>query len=496
METLKERKYALKGHGTMLLVLAFLAAILYYFAHPMMLSRSYAGLPGIGWAVSQWVLLGGGLIASFMEDKKRFLGNFAGYFLLVCALLLGACYAIFGNRAMRLMNAPILMLTSAQAIFAFSGHHGENPLSHRGWIIALGRIFTLPFQYFIRPFEAMAEGRKGKEKRIKGLGTGLLIGVPVLIVALILLASADSMFGDLFSRIFDALAYLDAAFVLRLSLALLLGLLLFSFLFGATMTRKQEKEWRTLQVPPATFGVALAGMAVLYALFAYIQFRYLFLGVEAAAMKGGYAEYARGGFFQLILLAFITLGILLPGLCLCRESSAVRVLGALVALLTIIIDFSAAFRMQLYIQAYGLTVLRLVTLWGMLAVLIALLLAAVKCIRPSFKMFPWLSAALLISWIGLNFINIDARIAEYNVKAWEKGEIVRLDTEYLVGLSPDVLPALEKIQDSEKRDDFLREVTEAFRAKYPVDYDWSFSWRHLPEMPPQPNLLPVTDEQI
>lgn len=479
MEEKTTRQYALKGHGILLLVLAFLAAAIYYFAHPLPFSGRYQGLPGIGFAITHWMLMAGALIAAFREDKKRFIGNFGGYFLLAAALLLGACYGIFGNRAMRLMNAPVLVLVSAQAIFAFSGHHGENPLSGWGWLTAAGRIFPMPFLHFLRPFEAIQERSKEKTHRIKGLGLGLAIGIPVVFAAIFLLASADSMFGDLFSQMFDAIRELSAAFFIRLLFTFVVGLMLFSALFGATMTWRQAAKKKEYQMPAATFSVALGGMAVIYALFAYIQFRYLFGGVETAVMKGGYAVYARSGFFQLVLLSFITLGILLPGLSLCRGSGAVRVLGAVVALLTVVIDVSAFFRMLMYIRQYGLTVLRLVTIWGMLAILIALVLTLVKCIYPAFRMCPALTAALIAAWIGLNFINVDARIAGYNVSAWEKGDIAVLDEEYLAGLSPDVMPALESIGDKELREKTVLEVRTLLEEKYPVDYDWSFSWRHI-----------------
>lgn len=480
MEEKNTRQYALKGHGILLLVAAFLAAIIYYFAHPLPFSGQYQGLPGIGFAITHWALMACGLIAAFREDKKRFIGNIGGYFLLAAALLLGACYGIFGNRAMRLMNAPVLVLVSAQAIFAFSGHHGEKPLSGWGWLTAICRIFPLPFLHFLRPFEAMQERSKEKTHRIKGLGLGLAIGIPVVFAAIFLLASADSMFGDLFSQMIDAIRDLSAAFFIRLLFIFVGGLLLFSALFGATMTWRQAAEKKEYQAPAATFAVALSGMAVIYALFAYIQFRYLFGGVETAVMKGGYAVYARSGFFQLVLLSCITLGILLPGLSLCKESSAVRVLGTIVALLTIVMDVSAFFRMQMYIREYGLTILRIVTLWGMLAILIALVFTLVKCIYPAFHLCPALTAALIAAWIGLNFINVDARIADHNVSAWEKGDIALLDEEYLAGLSPDVLPALEKIADPELREKTVLEVRTLLDEKYPADYDWSFSWRHLP----------------
>ena len=207
----------------------------------------------------------------------------------------------------------------------------------------------------------------------------------------------------------------------------------------------------------------------------------MFSGSDAVQAQGGYAEYARSGFFQLVMVSCITLGILLPALALCKESRAVRILGGMVAALTVVIDVSAFFRMRLYIQAYGLTLLRVLTLWGMGAILVALVLTMVKCIRSKVSICPLLTAALLLSWIGMNYINVDVRIAEYNVAAWEEGRSEKLDVLYLANLSPDVLPVLERIDDESTRTQAVEEALAVLRCRQPLAYDWSLSWRHMPD---------------
>lgn len=48
-------------------------------------------------------------------------------------------------------------------------------------------------------------------------------------------------------------------------------------------------------------------LCALYALFAAVQFIYLFGGREAVAMRGGYAQYARNGFFELVVICALNL---------------------------------------------------------------------------------------------------------------------------------------------------------------------------------------------
>ena len=94
-------------------------------------------------------------------------------------------------------------------------------------------------------------------------------------------------------------------------------------------------------------------------------------------------------------MALLTLCLILPSLILCREDKPLRILCAIVAILTIIIDISAFYRMYLYIGAYGLTTLRIVTLWGIGMILLALLAAIVKSIRPDVKICPILAVVVL-----------------------------------------------------------------------------------------------------
>ena len=263
---------------------------------------------------------------------------------------------------------------------------------------------------------------------------------------------------------------------------------------------------------PTVFRMVLAALAVIYGLFAYVQIRYLFAGAESVKMSGGYAAYARSGFFQLVLIALLTLCLIMPALILCKEDKPVRALCTLVALLTVVIDASAFFRMYLYIDAYGLTTLRIVTLWGIGMILLALVAATAKAFLPRIRTCAALAAIILTTWIGINCMNIDRIVAE--------NQVVRLNTaiqtetwqalngagrgDCLATLasdqywSPDYYAAFEKIEDEQARSDALgllaeradekRKFTAALNARFAPHkrkeitlYDWNLSWLRIPE---------------
>ena len=182
-----------------------------------------------------------------------------------------------------------------------------------------------------------------------------------------------------------------------------------------------------------------------------------FLAAQATAMWGGheylqrttgltYAEYVHQGFGQLTTATFLTVVVVaLTMRVAARETRGDRVLlrvllGSL-CLLTLAVVASALYRMALYQEAYGYTVLRVFVdgfeLW--LGLVIILLLVA--GIRLSGR---WLARAVLISaavfTIGFAAMNPDAWVADRNIDRFEAGRT--LDTLYLSTLSADATPTL------------------------------------------------------
>ena len=262
---------------------------------------------------------------------------------------------------------------------------------------------------------------------------------------------------------------------------------------------------------PTVIRMVLVALAVVYGLFAYVQIRYLFAGAESVKMSGGYAAYARSGFFQLVMVALLTLCLIMPALVLCKEDKSVRILSILVAVLTTVIDVSAFFRMHLYIDVYGLTTLRIVTLWGIGMILLALIAAAVKALLPHVRVCPALAAVILTTWIGMNIMNIDRVVAEnqvarLNAEIRQDAGQIRESSGWSVQIaalasdqywSPDYYAAFEKIEDGQARSDALgllekraeekriphiaRDIRYQERKRREITlYDWNTGWLRIP----------------
>ena len=182
-----------------------------------------------------------------------------------------------------------------------------------------------------------------------------------------------------------------------------------------------------------------------------------FLAAQATAMWGGveylrattglsYAEYVHQGFGQLTVATFLT--VVVVGLAMrvaplegARDRALLRGLLGTLCLLTLAVVASALYRMSLYQEAYGYTVLRVFVdgfeLW--LGLVIVMLLVA--GVRLSGR---WVPRAVLVSAavfaLGFIALNPDAFVASHNIDRYEAGR--ELDTAYLASLSADATPVI------------------------------------------------------
>ncbi len=425
-------------------------------------------LPGIGWALSAWGLLGLCLLVAGTKHLRRSLIP------LISAALLAACYGIFADDALRLMNFPVLIGLAATAAYSLAG--GEDLLSAQGLLGSARRLFAGTLPHLLAPLRALAGLRaSGGRRNLAALLLGLALCVPVAGAAALLLCDADAAFAGLIEGLFNGIRLEDLPIGLcKLGFTLLLTLALFAFLYGLTRWAEPKPRARHLAPSALTLGVVLAALCALYASFLWVQFRSL------RALPASYARSARAGFFQLVLVALLSLLVALPSLSLRPDSTPLRILAALVTLLTAGILGLAAWRMALYIRAFGWTLLRMVTLWGMLAIAAALLAALAKCARPKLRVCRGLAIFAIATWLAFNYANPDARIAELNVAAHRSGALEALDVDDLAQLSPDVLPTLRELAAEEPEyAPALREAELTLRSSAPTGYDWALCWRAL-----------------
>jgi hypothetical protein len=339
----------------------------------------------------------------------------------------------------------------------------------------------------LRALPWVTRGLAGVRRRGAGpdgvrIAATVAVSVALLVVFGSLFASADAAFADLLSR---AVPDMDGATVARwVFVFVVTG----GILTGAAYLRAAPPDLSGLDGPGRRrvarleWAVPLSLLVLLFGLFVAVQLTVLFGGSRHVLDTDGltYAQYARGGFWQLLVVTGLTLLVLAGAARWApRDTGADRVLirvvlGALAAL-TLVVVASALHRMDVYADTYGLTRLRLLVaaceVW--LGVVFVLVLAAGIRLRAG-----WLPgtavAAAVLALLGLAVANPDGLIAERNVARFQ--ETGRIDTAYLANLSPDAVPALERLDrlDPVRRDCALVEIHAELRRN---PGDWR-GWSH------------------
>jgi hypothetical protein len=213
--------------------------------------------------------------------------------------------------------------------------------------------------------------------------------------------------------------------------------------------------------------IMLASVDLLFGVFVLIQFAYFFGGQANIVTEGfTYAQYARRGFFELVAVSVLTLGLVLWLDWVTvrhdrRQTLIFRILAVVLVALTGVMLLSASGRMTLYEQAYGLTHLRVYThvfmFW--LAVLFGVFLLALFRVRA--QVF---SVGLLLVIAGyagtLNVLNVEALITGENVERYLANPAEDdLDICYLRTMSVDAVAPMVALYQAPQTSDENRQLS-------------------------------------
>ncbi|MEV8535447.1 DUF4153 domain-containing protein [Streptomyces sp. NPDC051211] len=297
---------------------------------------------------------------------------------------------------------------------------------------------------------------------VKAAGVALVL----LVLFGALFASADAAFADLLGGLTPDVSVEDGP--MRVLLFLLGGLVA----LAAARAAAAPLRWDRIRIAPGKprsrveWAFPLIVLDLLFAGFIAVQLAVLFGGYDKVLESTGlsYAEYARQGFWQLLWATLLTLVVIALALRWAPRSGPgdkrlVRgVLGAL-CVLTLVVVASALRRMDLYVDAYGLTRLRLsvaaMELW--LGLVIVLIIAAGVFGARWLPRAVMASAGAAVLVFGL--ASPDGLIAERNVSRFQqsadkgaatgggtgRGTDKVIDLAYFQTLSADAVPALDRL---------------------------------------------------
>ncbi|MFI9553785.1 DUF4153 domain-containing protein [Nonomuraea endophytica] len=295
-------------------------------------------------------------------------------------------------------------------------------------------------------------------RRIMPTLAGLGIAVVLVGVFGLLFASADRVFAGYLERLTATPDWMESL-PSRIVLFAVFGALLSALVLVALRPVKDPVgPGAKVRVARSVWLVPLTALNLLFGAFVAVQIRFLFGGAATVRNTEGltYAEYAREGFFQLVLVSMIVLGIVAVVGGVLRTGRRERwvlagQLGVLCAL-TLVILASALHRIDLYTEVYGLSRLRIsvqATVWW-LGVVFALVLLA-GAVRLAGRGSGWLPRTIvLVTALGLGtfaMVNPDLRVAETQVAV--RG-VAQMDSDYLGDLGAEAVPALVRLPEPQR----------------------------------------------
>ena len=411
-----------------------------------------------------------------------------GWFLFIPILLLSAAFAIHSNPVLLARNSvlipPLLLLQTTLLVY---GYEWSSVRCVSRFIGRLTDHISVNVPKVLLELISLAKvvDRIAPEKRktLKNIFIGLIISVPLLVIVIALLASADTVFQKFIADILKPLESIGSIpLAEHVGVIGIITVLLFGYL---AVVLKAEVEGVSVPVERGTGGsdativvTVLVMVNAVYILFCAIQFTYLFGGEEVirSIPDYTYAEYARRGFSELIVVTVINLSILLIGLRFTKNGGKldrlVLALRCLLVLCTVIMLYSAHLRLKLYEDAYGYTYARIFahTFIGFLFTLFMLTLY--KLWRRELPLLKAFAVAALLAYTTLNYVNIDAIIAQRNIDRYFRTG--KIDLDYLQELSYDAMPELTRLSvvdngdmAEKKMEVFLRDKGAELRSESP-----------------------------
>lgn len=189
-------------------------------------------------------------------------------------------------------------------------------------------------------------------------------------------------------------------------------------------------------------------MCSLYVVFIGSQLPYFFSAFAGERPEGWqvYSEYARSGFFELCRIAAINLSVLAAANLLhkklSRDSLLLKILNSLLALLTLVLIATALSKMAMYIEAYGLSIRRLLPCLFM--IFLAVVCGGVAVLQKwQYSIVRLALGVGVVMLCALCLLDPDGLVARYNAERYLSGTLNSFDVAILYRSGPaGVDPAL------------------------------------------------------
>ncbi len=404
--------------------------------------------------------------------------------LLVCSLAISAAYGYSGDGFVKFVLFFFWLMGNNLGLCLLAGQNKRSSGKAGSLADGFRALFSLGIGKLSPTVEGLRRcfrlsGTAGQKSGAVALG--LLIALPLLVVVIPLLISADAAFDGL-------MAQLPQIPVQELILTLLAGSFWALVLYTRGVAlRHSRKETPTPDIPRKganllTVNTVLGVMCFIYFLYLLSQSAY-FLGGFSQILPEGYtvAGYARRGFFEMAALTGVNLCVISVSTSLLRREKipmSSRLLCLFIGCVSLFLTVTAGAKMYLYVSAYGLTRLRILTVAIILWLALTTVLVTVRLFLPKFGYMKGVMLAAMVIGILLIWTDVDRQVARYNVHAYLSGSAETVDVRYLsVALGDGAVPYLAELAEKAPEAEVAEEAAEALKSIAHYRVTWTEDFR-------------------
>lgn len=396
---------------------------------------------------------------------------------LICGVLSIICSWSFAVTSAEAVKVVTLFATALSAVIWFASVSGKEYKKGDFSLIAYAlQTVYRAFSDITGVFKGLFSKSENKSKTVSNILIGVACAIPAVLIIVPLLARADAAFGTIVYGLFDDYFTLLQKIILGLGASVFLITGVFSLKYN---NQTDERKELGVKANTASLSAFLCVLCSVYLVYLFSQLAYFFSAFSNILPKGykfTYAGYARRGFFELCIISLINLLIIFAAVLLADKKDgkiplAVRLPAAFTVLFTMVIIATAISKMVMYISAYSLTVLRVLTsafmIW--MGVLFIFLFLRLFSKRSDILTVGLIFALIILAVLGLG--NVNRQIAMYNYNAYISGKTdKRIDVEYIAELGDEGIPYLYNLANDKNED-------VATRAKLELSYKYNVYYK-------------------
>ncbi len=393
----------------------------------------------------------------FHENEKPI--NRTGIFLTIPVFLLAFSFFLHYNPSTQFITWLTLIGLVCIQLVMLGTNPAESLFSYDMLTRVMSKIIGHSFLNLGMPFFSL-EFLKKRKTRHSGnailILIGLAISLPVVIILMGLFMSADAVFENAVNSFIGFIGLDFGNIFADLFLGFFGGLFLAAALLSLKYEEQEKKAAEKIgnSIDGLVIGTFLTIINILLIAFVGFQFAYLFGGtVNIAVSDMTYAEYARRGFFELTAASGIIFSISLFVMIMTKKKedklpSWVKLCTVSLCLCNGVLLVSAIKRMLLYVDVYGLSVKRMLTLWLMCLIGLCLVWMIIKCFMPKMDVMKLIGITVVTGVCILSLTNTERLIARYNIDRYISDPTkITLDVYHLGRLSFTAAPEIARLKD-------------------------------------------------